>query len=505
MPPKPGRGRPRKSAASTNVVAAPASPAAAAGKGRKGNKGRPSAATAVAALAASRGKDNNGAASPAAGGRKRRRAEEDEEDELQGIEGETEEEEEEVEEGEEGETEDEAGEEAIEEETEDEAEEEAVEEDNDDDDDEADELSELPSAVSVTANKDKKAGKRGSGATAAVGNGTKGKKRRSEAQMDDDSIGDATKTAKKPRTTAKTAKSAGEKEKERERERTQAVTSSKAKFAHLKPRTRHISQSVITTKWRPAPLPAQAAARALFVAAKRPVIEAAGRKSSTAGGGVMGDGYDKRKAEAEATLASVLRRLEKQIPRIPFPSMKGPAADAFELEKVVERNRGLEMQLTPAVHAVKLLKDAVGKEEKVLEREMEELDMLERRAREAERRGKERGKRGLHPVLKRFRAGDERIGGGGGREDSVDEIRMATTDRWRPETDGDEDVEAELEGDEQLAPVLEQLRGHLESMHANLEQVEGLDEAMNGARVTLDGVLRAKLGEERYEELVLSS
>ncbi|KAL0258931.1 hypothetical protein SLS55_006436 [Diplodia seriata] len=505
MPPKPGRGRPRKSAASsTNVVAAPPSPTTATtGKGRKGNKGRPSAATAVAALAASRGKDNNGAASPAAAGRKRRRAEEDDGDELEGFEGETEEEEEEVEEGEEGETEDEAGEEAIEEETEDEAEEEAVEEDNDDDDDEADELSELPSAVSVTANKGRKAGKRGSGATAAVGSGTKGKKRRSEAQMDDDSIGDATKAAKKPRTTAKTAKAAGEKEKERERERTQAVTSSKAKFAHLKPRTRHISQSVITTKWRPAPLPAQAAARALFVAAKRPVVEAAGRKSSTAGGGVMGDGYDKRKAEAEATLASVLRRLEKQIPRIPFPSMKGPAADAFELEKVVERNRGLEMQLTPAVHAVKLLKDAVGKEEKVLEGEMEELDMLERRAREAERRGKERGKRGLHPVLKRFRAGDERVGGG--REDSVDEIRMATTDRRRPETNGDEDVEAELEGDEQLAPVLEQLRGHLESMHANLEQVEGLDEAMNGARVTLDGVLRAKLGEERYEELVLSS
>ncbi|OMP85515.1 hypothetical protein BK809_0004186 [Diplodia seriata] len=493
MPPKPGRGRPRKSAASTNVVTAPPGPAAATtGKGRKGNKGRPSAATAVAALAASRGKDNNGAASPAAAGRKRRRAEEDEEDELEGFEGETEEEVEE--EGEEEGTEDEAG-------------EEAMEEDNDDDDDEADELSELPSAVSVTANKGKKAGKRGSGATAAVGSGTKGKKRRSEAQVDDDPIDDATKAAKKPRTTAKTAKSAGEKERERERERTQAVASSKAKFAHLKPRTRHISQSVITTKWRPAPLPAQAAARALFVAAKRPVVEAAGRKSSTAGGGVMGHGYDKRKAEAEATLASVLRRLEKQIPRIPFPSMKGPAADAFELEKVVERNRGLEMQLTPAVHAVKLLKDAVGKEEKVLEGEMEELDMLERRAREAERRGKERGKRGLHPVLKRFRAGDERIGGGGGggREDSVDEIRMATTDRRRPETDGDEDVEAELEGDEQLAPVLEQLRGHLESMHANLEQVEGLDEAMNGARVTLDGVLRAKVGEERYEELVLSS
>ncbi|KAK0663182.1 hypothetical protein DIS24_g1488 [Lasiodiplodia hormozganensis] len=475
MPPKTsrdqGRGRPSKS---SNVVASSFKNAIQTGAGA-GAKSRNSTAGRPAAVASRRKNDGVRAEQVASAGRKRK-AEDVEEDAEEEVEGDEEDSEGEGDEWEEEKT---------------------LEEDNDDD--EEDELLEMPSAASVVADKRKKASKRSS--DVAADSGAKRKKRRSDAEAESSTAaGTARKRVKEDkgkeeRVVAKT---------------TTTTTSSKAKFSHLKPRTRHISQSVITTKWRPAPLPAQAAARALFITAKRPVVEAAGRRASTTSSskaGVMGDGYDKRKTEAETTLASVLRKLDKQIPRIPFPPMKAAgaasAAEVFELEKVVERNRMLEAQLTPAIHAVKLLKEVVVKEEEVLEKEREGLEVLEQRAREAERRGRERGKRGLHPALKRFRAGNEPSGSGsGGKEDGADEIRLVTAGERRPMVDEEEMV---LDSDEQLAPVWGQLRGHLESMQANLEQVEGLDEAMNGARVALDGVLRGRLGGERYEGLMSSS
>lgn len=477
MPPKTGRGQGRsRPSRSSDVVASSSKNAVQTGAGagatgRHGRAGRPAAA-------ASRRKNDGARVEQVASAKRKRRAEDVEEDAEEEVEGD-----EEDSEGEEDEWE----------------EDKALEEENDEE--EEDELLEMPSAASVVADKRKKASKRSSDVTA--GSGAKRKKRHSDAEADSS-------------TTAGTARKRVKEDKgkkERAVARTTTATTSKAKFSHLKPRTRHISQSVITTKWRPAPLPAQAAARALFITAKRPVVEAAGRRASTTSsskGGVMGDGYDKRKTEAETTLASVLRKLDKQIPRIPFPPMKAAgaasAAEVFELEKVVERNRMLEAQLTPAIHAVKLLKEAVVKEEEVLEKEREGLEVLEQRAREAERRGRERGKRGLHPALKRFRAGNEQCGSGSGhKKDGADEIRLVSAWERRPMVDGDEHVEMELDSDEQLAPVWGQLRGHLESMQANLEQVEGLDEAMNGARVALDGVLRGRLGRERYEGLMSSS
>ncbi|KAH7061264.1 CENP-Q, a CENPA-CAD centromere complex subunit-domain-containing protein [Macrophomina phaseolina] len=363
--------------------------------------------------------------------------------------------------------------------------------------DEQDELSELPSTVTVTS----------SAAAAAAPSPPASKQRK----------GTTTQTRRSPgagRTTDKVAKpktkkrSGADAELDAPPDDSQPGADSRKlkKFAHLKPRTRHISQSVITTKWKPAPLPAQHAARALFVAAKRPVVEAAGRRGAASGsGGGSAGAYDRRRAEAEATLASVLRKLEKQVPRIPFPGSlhqkRGPGGEVFELEKVVERNRALEAQLTPAVHAVKLLEEAVRREERVLEGERAQLGVLRQRARGAERVAKERGRRGLHPVLKRWRGG-----GAGNQRDEVEEIKLVRRGELG-RVYGADDVgdDEELSADEELAPVLAQLRGHLDSMRANLEQVEGLDEAMTGARVALDCVLRKRVANEQYRGLVSSS
>ncbi|KAL1632492.1 hypothetical protein SLS56_003571 [Neofusicoccum ribis] len=346
-----------------------------------------------------------------------------------------------------------------------------VAEEEDDDDDE-DELQELPSTVRTTA----------AASSSATGGKGKGKARGNKGRGgNDDAAAEGEGTSKAKKKASKRSATDAELD-------GSTAQPPRKKFAHLKPRTRHISQSVITTKWRPAPPAVQHSARALFVAAKRPVVEAAGRAGRSPG--VVGEAYDKRRAEAEVTLASVLRKLEKQVPRIPFPPMRGGGVGlegVFDLERVVERNRALEAELTPQVYAVKLLREAVVGEEEVLEAEREALEVLEERAKGAERRARERERRGAHPVVKRWRMAarkreEEEM------EDGVEGIRLAAASA--PSEVDEVVAEEDLEADEQLAPVLEQLQGHLDSMRANREQVEGLDEAMNEVRAALGGVLR---------------
>ncbi|EOD44732.1 putative kinetochore protein [Neofusicoccum parvum UCRNP2] len=340
-----------------------------------------------------------------------------------------------------------------------------VAEEEEEDDDE-DELQELPSTVRATVAASSSAtGGKGKGKARGESRGNKGR------GGNDDTAAEGTGKAKEKGGKRSAA--------DAELDGSAAAQPPRKKFAHLKPRTRHISQSVITTKWRPAPPAVQHSARALFVAAKRPVVEAAGRAGRSAAAGVVGEAYDKRRAEAEVTLASVLRKLEKQVPRIPFPPMRGGGVGlegVFDLERVVERNRALEAELTPQVYAVKLLREAVAGEEEVLEAEREALEVLEERARGAERRARERERRGAHPVVKRWRMAarkreEEEM------ENGVEGIRLAAASA--PSEVDEVVAEEDLEADEQLAPVLEQLQGHLDSMRANREQVEGLDEVMN--------------------------
>lgn len=261
----------------------------------------------------------------------------------------------------------------------------------------------------------------------------------------------------------------------------------KPKYAHLKPRTRHIPQHTITTRWRPAPLSAQTSARALFLAAKRPVIAAI----ASSGGG----GSDKRRAEAEATLTAVLRKLDKQLPRIPFPPTRarrrGGGGEVFELEAVVRANGEEEAGVTAGWHAARALREAVRAEEEGLRVERERLAVLEERGREAERGARERGRRGAHGVLRAWRAG-------GAREvaDGVEGVRLVRRSR------GEEVDEEEWEGDGEVAPLVKGLRGHLDSIRVNQVQVGGLAEVLAGTRVALDGVLVGRVGCEVYEGLV---
>jgi hypothetical protein len=55
--------------------------------------------------------------------------------------------------------------------------------------------------------------------------------------------------------------------------------------------------------------------------------------------------------------------------------------------------------------------------------------------------------------------------------------------------------------DDDLAPVLEQLRRSLENMQGNHTQVEGLDEAMGNAQAALDDILFRNASAAQYAGL----
>ena len=177
-----------------------------------------------------------------------------------------------------------------------------------------------------------------------------------------------------------------------------------------------------------------------------------------------------------------------KLPRMPFPPRTKEAL--FDLNKVVERNRALETELTTGIHGAGLLREAAEREEEGLRRDREALRVLEENARSSEREYRKREKR-VHPLLKDG-------GGHAAADDMPDDIDMVM---------GPTKTAEELAGigadeeDEDLAPLLDQLKSHLESIQANTEQVEGVDEAMEGAFAALDGVLGRYATREQYESL----
>ncbi|KAK5163541.1 hypothetical protein LTR04_002432 [Oleoguttula sp. CCFEE 6159] len=85
-----------------------------------------------------------------------------------------------------------------------------------------------------------------------------------------------------------------------------------ADYASLKPRTRHVSQATIRTRWTTLPAPAQSQIRSLLLAAKRSVLAS--------------HPTEQRRTEADAAISILIRRLEKQLPRMPFPPKTKRAA-----------------------------------------------------------------------------------------------------------------------------------------------------------------------------------
>jgi kinetochore protein Fta7 len=101
----------------------------------------------------------------------------------------------------------------------------------------------------------------------------------------------------------------------------QQVQTKKPKFSSLKAQTRHISQDLVRSEWESLQKPAQQQVRDIFLAAKRTTLNQ------------VLDGP--RRREAEFVVNDVLRRLEKQLPRMPFPP--NTKAAQLDLDGILEQ------------------------------------------------------------------------------------------------------------------------------------------------------------------------
>ena len=162
----------------------------------------------------------------------------------------------------------------------------------------------------------------------------------------------------------------------------------------------------------------------------------------------------------------------------------------------------LENQLTPAMHSVDLLKAEIEKEEMQLERDQEVLARLEGNAKAEKTRQREQVTKVIllyyllrtplmqlqtHPLLRLPK--NFEIDG-----DGPNDINLMNSKLTEPSLFDDPDPE--------VAPLLDQLRNHLESMQANHVQVRGIENAIKDTQVALDDVLFKYTSPQQYDTAI---
>ncbi len=139
-------------------------------------------------------------------------------------------------------------------------------------------------------------------------------------------------------------------------------------YQHLQAVTRRVSRQTIEAKWEPLPSSCVERISQLLQDLQRPVVARY---------------HDERKKTQSSTaLQKISRRLVSKISKgLPFPQgTRNHWEDDFDFEKVLDHNRALESQLTPALHANELLEAQLSKEIALLESERENLANLEANA-----------------------------------------------------------------------------------------------------------------------------
>ncbi|RDL39258.1 uncharacterized protein BP5553_03598 [Venustampulla echinocandica] len=179
-----------------------------------------------------------------------------------------------------------------------------------------------------------------------------------------------------------------------------------------------------------------------------------------------------RRTQASTVLQMVSRRLVSKISKgIPFPpGTSRQREDDFNFEKIINRNRVLDSQLTAAIDGNKLLDASLSNEMALLESETAALSKLETNAK-AEARKRKQGERKLHPLLQPD---------GSATEDGMDDAGIVSTS-VRP-TLG-------ILEDENMQAVVQKLEGHVDSMGGNLEQVHGITEAMAKTKAAVQVII----------------
>ncbi|KAH7419787.1 CENP-Q, a CENPA-CAD centromere complex subunit-domain-containing protein [Cadophora sp. MPI-SDFR-AT-0126] len=263
-----------------------------------------------------------------------------------------------------------------------------------------------------------------------------------------------------------------------EQDQIDAVEVDLLNYQHLKAVTRNVSRQTIEAKWEALPPTAIDRIAQLLSDLQRPVIAC------------LSD--ERKKTQASTAVEVVSRKLVKKFSRgLPFPpGTRNHREDDFDFEKILDHNRALEAQLTPALHSSQLLEAELSKELAKLEADKEFLAELETNAK-AEALVRNQAARKLHSVLKE----DDSIGG---IELLKDDIGLQV-DRQFPVLD------LGVQDDENLRPLMEELGDHVDSIQGNIKQVQGISQAMAKSRAAVQATLFDHLDNSLYDDVMLGA
>ncbi|TVY49607.1 hypothetical protein LOCC1_G000375 [Lachnellula occidentalis] len=285
-----------------------------------------------------------------------------------------------------------------------------------------------------------------------------------------ENLGSKRKTDEKSKDDPPNAKRRRVSEAVRQEERVTQRQEKPPKYQHLAKVTRKVPRHTIEAKWTPLPANCIELISQLLSNVQKPVI--ARLKE------------EQKRSQASTILHLVNRKLVTKLSRgLPFPQGTQPQReDDFDFEKILDHNRALEAQLTPALHANELLEDELSKETTWLESEKAILAELEANAKAASVTRKQ-AERTLHPLL---RSENSTIEG--------QDLELG------------QHAAVPISGifeDENIQDIVKGIENHMDSMQGNLKQVEGVSEAIAKSKAAVQATLFDHLDTSQYEEVVL--
>ncbi|KAH8599133.1 centromere protein Q [Bisporella sp. PMI_857] len=190
----------------------------------------------------------------------------------------------------------------------------------------------------------------------------------------------------------------------------------------------------------------------------------------------------------------VSRRLVRKISKgLPFPQgTQRNREDDFDFEKVLDHNRSLESLLTPVLHANALLEAELARETALLEVEESSLKELETNAKTEASLRKEAGRK-VHFLLQANNLAPE--------DELMDNIGLRSDDNSA--VAAIELTSFQVKPDHNLATILNELDGHVDSIQSNIGQVQGIAEAVTRSKAAVQATLFEHLERSEYEKVIL--
>ncbi|KAJ8062671.1 hypothetical protein OCU04_009193 [Sclerotinia nivalis] len=245
-------------------------------------------------------------------------------------------------------------------------------------------------------------------------------------------------------------------------------------YRHLAAVTRRVSLETINTKWEALPPGCLDKISELLIDVQRPVV--------------LQIHDERKKTQASTAIQMISRRLLNRVRKgMPFPKgTRTNREDDFDFEKILDYNRALESQLTPVLHSNDLLEAELRKEEILLENEGKYLAELEANAKD-EAISRRQAARKAHPLLQfEVDSTGKVLNDNMGIGDAAAPLITLNTSKYQ-----------DLEG------IFKNINGHVDSIKGNLQQVEGITEAMAKSKASVQAALFAHLDLEQYNDVVL--